>query len=84
MFELFPDQPVYEYPTFINVLYSLIWAFVLSSIIAITHKFTYTGPQYPRNFFQAIALGSIVAAMVMMFLTNLIGYSLVVELDRDR
>jgi hypothetical protein len=66
MFELFPDQPVYEYPTLVNVLYSLIWAFVLSSLIAITHKFTYTGPQYPRNFFQAIALGSIVAAMVMM------------------
>lgn len=66
MFDLFPDQPVYEYPTLVNVLYSLIWAFVLSSIIAITHKFTYTGPQYPRNFFQAIALGSIVAAMVMM------------------
>ena len=66
MFELFPDQPVYEYPTLVNVLYSLVWAFVLSSIIAITHKITYTGGQYPRNFFQAIALGSIVAAMVMM------------------
>lgn len=66
MFELFPDQPVFEYPTLINVLYSLIWSFVLSSIIAITHKITYTGPLYPRNFFQAIALGSIVAAMVMM------------------
>lgn len=66
MFELFPDQPVYEYPTILNVFYSLIWTFVLSSIIAITHKFTYTGSQYPRNFFQAIALGSIVAAMVMM------------------
>lgn len=66
MFELFPDQPVYEYPTLVNVLYSLVWAFVLSSIIAITHRITYTGGQYPRNFFQAIALGSIVAAMVMM------------------
>lgn len=66
MFELFPDQPVFEYPTLVNVLYSLVWAFVLSSIIAITHKVTFTGPQYPRNFFQAIALGSIVAAMVMM------------------
>ncbi|RNC84551.1 MAG: DUF4956 domain-containing protein [Balneola sp.] len=66
MFDLFPDQPVFEYPTLVNVLYSLIWAFVLSSIIAITHKVTFTGPQYPRNFFQAIALGSIVAAMVMM------------------
>lgn len=66
MFELFPDQPVFEYPTFINVFYSIIWAFILSSIIAITHKLTYVGPHYPRNFFQAIALGSIVTAMVMM------------------
>ena len=66
MFELFPDQPVYDYPTLLNVFYSLIWAFVLSSIIAITHKLTYSGHQYPKNFFQALALGSIVSAMVMM------------------
>lgn len=66
MFELFPDQPVYDYPTLLNVTYSLIWAFVLSSIIAITHRVTFTGHQYPKNFFQALALGSIVSAMVMM------------------
>lgn len=66
MFELFPDQPVYDYPTFLNVFYSLIWSFVLSSLIAITHKLTYSGHQYPKNFFQAMSLGSIVAAMVMM------------------
>ncbi len=66
MFELFPDQPVYEYPTLLNVFYSLIWAFVLSSLVAITHRITYTGHQYPKNFFQALALGSIVSAMVMM------------------
>lgn len=66
MFELFPDQPVYEYPTLLNVFYSMIWAFVLSSLIAITHKLTHTEPHYPKNFFQALALGSIVSAMVMM------------------
>ena len=66
MFELFPDQPVYDYPTFLNVFYSLLWSFVLSSLIAITHKLTFSGHQYPKNFFQALALGSIVAAMVMM------------------
>lgn len=66
MLELFPDQPVYEYPTIVNVLYSMVWAFILSSIIAITHRLTYSGPQYPKNFFQALALGSIVAAMVML------------------
>lgn len=44
----------------------MIWAFVLSSLIAITHKVTFTGHQYPKHFFQALALGSIVSAMVMM------------------
>lgn len=66
MFELFPDQPVYDYPTLLNVFYSLVWAFALSSLIAITHKVTFSGHQYPKNFFQGLALGSIVAAMVMM------------------
>ncbi|MTI87106.1 MAG: DUF4956 domain-containing protein [Balneolaceae bacterium] len=66
MFELFPDQPVYDYPTILNVFYSLIWAFVLSSLIAITHRLTFSGHQYPKNYFQGLALGSIVAAMVMM------------------
>ena len=66
MFELFPDQPVNDYPTLINVVYSLIWAFALSSLIAITHRVTYTGPEYPKHLFQSLALGSIVAAMVMM------------------
>ena len=66
MFELFPDQPVYDYPTFINVGYSLVWAFAFSSLIAITHRITYSGPEYPKHLFQSLALGSIVAAMVMM------------------
>lgn len=66
MFELFPDGPVYEYPQLINITYSFIWAFVLSSIMAITHRFTFTGDHYPRNFFQSLILGSIIAAMIMM------------------
>lgn len=66
MFELFPDQPVYEYPQLINTLYCFVWAFILSSLIAITHRLTFTGEQYPRNFFQSLILGSIVTAMVMM------------------
>ena len=66
MFELFPDQPVYEYPQLINVLYCFAWSFVLSSIIAVTHRLTFTGEYYPKNFFQSLILGSIVTAMVMM------------------
>jgi hypothetical protein len=66
MFELFPDGPVYEYPQLVNITYSFIWAFVLSSIMAITHRVTFTGDHYPRNFFQSLILGAIVAAMIMM------------------
>jgi uncharacterized membrane protein YhiD involved in acid resistance len=66
MFELFPDGPVYEYPQLINVVYSFLWAFLMASIIAITHKLTFTGANYPRNFFQALVLGAIVTTMVMM------------------
>lgn len=66
MFELFPDGPVYEYPQILNISYSFVWAFVLSSLIAITHKLTFTGDHYPRNFFQSLVLGSIVTTMVML------------------
>jgi uncharacterized membrane protein YhiD involved in acid resistance len=66
MFELFPDGPVYEYPQLVNIIYSFIWAFVLASIIAITHKLTFTGANYPKNFFQALVLGALVTTMVMM------------------
>jgi hypothetical protein len=66
MFDVFPDGPVYEYPQAVNILYSYGWAFVLASIIAITHRLT-TGPDhYPKNFFQSLILGSIVTTMVMM------------------
>jgi uncharacterized membrane protein YhiD involved in acid resistance len=66
MFELFPDGPVQEYSQLVNVGYSFVWAFLLSSIIAITHKLTYTGVHYPKNFFQALILGAVVTTMVMM------------------
>ncbi len=66
MFELFSDGPAYEYPQLINVTYSFLWAFLLSSIIAITHKLTFTGDYYPKNFFQSLILGALVTALVMM------------------
>lgn len=66
MFEIFPDGPVYEYPEVINVTYSFLWSFVLASMIAISHRLTYTGVHYPKNFFQSLVLGAIVTAMVMM------------------
>jgi uncharacterized membrane protein YhiD involved in acid resistance len=66
MFDFFPDQPAFQYPDFANIAYSLTWAFVLSSMIAITHRLTFQGESYSKNFFQALILGSIVTAMVMM------------------
>ena len=66
MFDFFPDQPAFQYPDMVNIAYSLGWAFVLASLIAITHKLTFHGESYPKNFFQALILGSIVTAMVMM------------------
>lgn len=66
MFDLFSDGPAYEYPQLINVTYSFLWAFLLSSIIAITHRLTFTGDYYPKNFFQSLILGALVTALVMM------------------
>lgn len=66
MFELFPDGPVHEYPQLVNIAYSFLWAFLLSSIVAITHRLTFTGEFYPRTFFQALILGAVVTTMVMM------------------
>jgi uncharacterized membrane protein YhiD involved in acid resistance len=66
MFELFPDQPIYEYPQLVNITYSFVWAFLLASIIAITHKLTFTGDYYPKNFFQSLVLGAVVTTLVMM------------------
>jgi hypothetical protein len=66
MFDIFPDHPVYEYPELVNISYGLIWAFILASFIAITHRLTFTGEYYPKNFFQALMLGAVVTAMVMM------------------
>jgi uncharacterized membrane protein YhiD involved in acid resistance len=66
MFELFPDHPVYEYSDLVNISYVLVWAFLLSALIGITHRLTFTGEHYPKNFFQALMLGAVVTAMVMM------------------
>lgn len=66
MFELFPDHPVYEYSDLVNISYVLVWAFLLASLISITHRLTFTGEHYPKNFFQALMLGAVVTAMVMM------------------
>jgi hypothetical protein len=66
MFDFLPDQPAYQFPDLINVAYVTLWAFFLASVIAVTHRLTYRGDQYPNQFFQALVLGSVVTAMVML------------------
>jgi uncharacterized membrane protein YhiD involved in acid resistance len=34
--------------------------------VAITHRLTFTGDYYPKNFFQSLVLGAVVTTMVMM------------------
>ena len=56
----------FEFPSFAVAIYTILLAVVLSTIFALTYRFTFQGENFPNNFFQAIVLSSIVAAMVMM------------------
>jgi len=60
----------YEYPSFEIAIFSLLLAFVLSTVIALTYRFTYKGKILPNHFFQAIILSSIVTSMIMMAVGN--------------
>ncbi len=51
--------------TIITVIYTVLLAFLLSTLIAITYEKTFRGLSYSRNFIQALVLSSIVAATVM-------------------
>lgn len=66
MQELFSDPAYYYYPKLTTALYSLGLAFSLSTVIAFVYQFTFRGLKYSRNFFQAMVLSSMVAAIVMM------------------
>ena len=66
MFDFFPVELKSGFPTFLTAIYTLMWGLVLSSLIAITHKKTYTGFTYPDQFFQSMILATIVATAVMM------------------
>jgi uncharacterized membrane protein YhiD involved in acid resistance len=70
MFDNLLDQSFYEFPSFKVALFSLLLAFVLSSVIAFTYKWTYRGISYSGNFFQAMVLSSIATATVIMAVGN--------------
>lgn len=66
MLDLLTLQTTSTNATLITIVYTILLAFFLSSLIAITYEKTYRGLSYSRNFLQALILSSIVAAMVMM------------------
>jgi len=70
MFDSLLDQSFYEFPSFKVAIFSLLLAFVLSTVIAYTYKFTYRGISYSGNFFQAMVLSSSAASMVIMAVGN--------------
>ena len=70
MFDSLLDQSFYEFPSFKVAVFSLLLAFVLSTVIAFTYKFTYRGISYSGSFFQAMVLSSSAASMVIMAVGN--------------
>jgi uncharacterized membrane protein YhiD involved in acid resistance len=56
----------FEFPSFSVAIFTILLAMVLSTIIALTYKFTFQEENFPNKFFQAIVLSSTVSAMVMM------------------
>ena len=65
MIEYFSFQAGTENPTFTAVLYTVLLAFLLSTIVAITYFFTTPRSEKTKDFFQALILSSIVASTVM-------------------
>ena len=52
------------------VILSLVLAFALTQMIAWIYIWTFRGMSYSRTFVQAVAMGSIVAAMLMLAINN--------------
>lgn len=65
MIDIMALQTTSSNPTFITVMYTVLLAFLLSTMIAVTYEKTFRGLSYSRNFVQSIILSSIVAATVL-------------------
>jgi len=66
MENFFSEQSYYAFPSLEAAIYALLLSFLLSTIIALTYKYTFRGTEYSKDYFQAIVLISIIAATVMM------------------
>lgn len=52
-------------PSILSIIYTVLVAFLLSSLIALTYEKTYCGLSYSRNYVQALILVAIVAGTIM-------------------
>jgi uncharacterized membrane protein YhiD involved in acid resistance len=66
MEDFFTERIYYEFPSFEVAIFAMLLSFLLSSVIALTYRFTYRGVRYSKDLFQAIVLISIIAATIMM------------------
>ncbi|MCB9729292.1 MAG: DUF4956 domain-containing protein [Deltaproteobacteria bacterium] len=57
-------------------LFSLLLAFILSQAVAAAYIWTFRGMSYSRSFVQTVALGSVIAAMLMLAINNSIAAGL--------
>lgn len=76
MIDLLTVQSSTAYPTVITMIYTLLLAFALSSLIGFTYEKTFLGLSYSRNFVQSLILSSIVAATVMQAIGDNVGRGL--------
>lgn len=65
MLDFISLQITTENATIVSLIYSVLLAFVLSTLIAITYEKTYRALSYSRNYVQTLILISIVSATVM-------------------
>jgi len=76
MLDLLAVQSSTTNATIITLAYTLVLAFILSSVIGWTYEKTFLGLSYSRNFVQGIVLSSVVAAMVMQAIGDNVGRGL--------
>ena len=65
MFESLTAQSATESASVLTLIYVMLLAFVLSTVLAYVYQKTFRGLSYSRNFVQSVILISIIAAMVI-------------------
>ena len=60
------NSSYFAFPSFTVAIFSILLALVLSTLLALTYRYTFHGDSFPNNFFQALVLSSTVSCMVMM------------------